>query len=275
MIQFIRLTAANCAAASFLDRRLLNPGVPTAPVPWADLAAAENLTSAMSFHLPHLSRRLDVVIAPGRSLPVFALVSRAGDSSPGLADIHRMLDQPECSWSRRNSAIGCGHFWPSGHELTNQTKSRSSRQRVSCPKCPSTSWTGLPTARSIFTYVSPLIFLKALSGGAMSDIDSGIEKRHWFGLNVDSVARVGGGRFIPGERVALGWLTEMSAMHAAGHRYPDRVLWMDFDQFLEMPVVGLTAALSLFGVGDATDAAGHNPDRPHHAAIRQGAGPGV
>src|SRR5262249_39553682 len=58
----------------------------------------------------------------------------------------------------------------------------------------------------------------------------------------------------PGERVAMSWLSEMFALHAASRRFPDRVLWMDFDGFLTAPEEGLMSALKHLGAAADAEA---------------------
>ncbi|MEO8115780.1 MAG: hypothetical protein ABI655_15430, partial [Phenylobacterium sp.] len=46
-----------------------------------------------------------------------------------------------------------------------------------------------------------------------------------------------------GEAAAMSWACEMTALLAAAQAHPRRVLWIDFDGFLEDPRAGLAAAL--------------------------------
>jgi hypothetical protein len=50
-----------------------------------------------------------------------------------------------------------------------------------------------------------------------------------------------------GECAAMSWACEMSALTAASESAPDRVLWIDFDRFLQDVPAGLTAALAALG----------------------------
>ena len=52
----------------------------------------------------------------------------------------------------------------------------------------------------------------------------------------------------------MSWLCEMLAMRAAASVHSARVLWVDFDRFLEAPAPGLAAASAHLGAdaGDAT-----------------------
>jgi hypothetical protein len=99
--------------------------------------------------------------------------------------------------------------------------------------------------------VAPETFLEGLLGGAMSDIDGTAEKRL-----ARLHRRLGAAPWrlpdlSPGERVAMSWLCEMAALHAASALFPGRVLWVNFDHFLNAPEAGLEDVLRHFGAGDA------------------------
>jgi hypothetical protein len=101
-------------------------------------------------------------------------------------------------------------------------------------------------SRSVFMYVLPETFLKALLDGAMSDIASEAERRL-----CRLKARFGElpwrlSDLSPGECVAMSWLSEMSALFATSQEFASRVLWIDFDGFLEEPAHGLMSALHHF-----------------------------
>jgi hypothetical protein len=117
-------------------------------------------------------------------------------------------------------------------------------------------------ARALFMYVAPEVFLKALLGGAMSDIIAGAERRlarlhRRLGENQWRLADLSSG-----ECVAMTWLSEMTALNAAAERFSFRVLWLDFDQFLAAAETGLAMVLEHFGAGDSVDQARHILDGP-------------
>ena len=88
-----------------------------------------------------------------------------------------------------------------------------------------------------------MTFLKALLDGALSDITGAAGKR-LFRLNRrmgDTSSKTQD--FSPGESVAMSWLSEMMALNAAAVRFPERVLWVDFDRFLDGPASGLEKML--------------------------------
>jgi len=100
-----------------------------------------------------------------------------------------------------------------------------------------------------------LTFLKSLLGGAMSDVTAAAGKRLFrlgrrLGASPGQVEELS-----PGECVAMSWLSEMLALCEAAGRFPTRVLWIDFDAFLQEPGAGLAAALRHFGARGAEEAA--------------------
>ena len=51
-------------------------------------------------------------------------------------------------------------------------------------------------------------------------------------------------RLSPGEIVAMSWACEMSSLAAAVDAAPDRVLWLNFDRFLEKPADALSSVFA-------------------------------
>ena len=110
-------------------------------------------------------------------------------------------------------------------------------------------------SRSILMYVPPMTFLKVLLDGAIKDITRAAGKR-LFRLH----RRLGEEQwrlqdFSAGEQVAMSWLSEMLALQALGRQFPERSLWIDFDQFLAAPEPRLIGALRHFAAADAERAA--------------------
>jgi hypothetical protein len=254
-VQLVRMAPADYAAASFLDARLLAPSVRSAWMPWADVRqAAAGLPARCHFifHISHVGSTLLSRLL-GFHPALFSL--REPAILRTLADAHLTLDQPECPWGRaeydERLAVYLGlwsrTFEPGQTALIKATSfvgemAEHLMERVA-------------GARSIFMFVPPPTFLKALLGGAMSDITGQADKRL-----ARLHRRLGASpwrldELSAGESVAMSWLSEMSALHAASARFPDRVHWMDFDRFLAAPEAGLVAALRHLGAGAADEAA--------------------
>jgi hypothetical protein len=255
MIALIRLTEPEYAAASFLDGRLLTPATPTAPVPWADVRAAAAglpLRCHFIFHISHVGSTLMSRLV-GQHPALFSL--REPAVLRLVADAHRTLATPECPWSREEFDERLGGFlalW-SRTFCPNQTAVIKATSFVS--EMAADLLARAPSARAVAMTVRPDVFLKALLGGAMSDVSSGATTR------LARLARRLGSipwnlaDLSPGECVAMTWLCETMALAAAAKRFPGRVLWVDFDEFLAAPADRLAAVLTHFGATDATTAA--------------------
>jgi hypothetical protein len=267
-VRLIRLTAADYAAASFLDGRLLTPGTSTAPAPWPEVrtAAADlPVRCHFLFHISHVGSTLLSRLV-GQHPALFSLREPAILRS--LADAQSTLGQPDCPWDREeftdrlrtSLALWSRTFEPG---QTAVVKATSFVNEIA------TDLMALaPAARSIFMFVTPEVFLKALLGGAMSDIEASAEKRlARLNRRMDE-SRWRLADLSPGERVVMSWLSEMTALHTAADRFSCRVLWLDFDDFLAAPAERLAAALAHYGV-DAPEPAARaivaGPTMHHYA----------
>ncbi len=95
-------------------------------------------------------------------------------------------------------------------------------------------------------YVPVTTFLPGLLDGAMTDIVQEasfrlerIQKKGFLpGLNVSDLSA--------GQCVAMSWLSEMISLAETARTFPDRILWVDFDQFLDQPENQLNRCLNHF-----------------------------
>ena len=84
-----------------------------------------------------------------------------------------------------------------------------------------------------------------------------------------------------GETIAMSWVCEMTALAAAAETANDRVMWLNFESFLEQPAALLSDSLRHFGV-DASqveidsilvrqdmDRYSKAPEHPYDAALRR------
>jgi hypothetical protein len=253
-VQLIRMARADYAAASFLDRRMLTPEVKSAWVPWAEVRRAAADLPAQCHFIFHISHVGSTLLARLFDYHPALFSLREPAILRSLATIHLTLGRPDCLWSRTEFdarlAVYLG-LWSRtfAPEQTALIKATSFASEMSEPLMERVA-----NSRSIFMCVSPLTFLKALLGGAMSDITDQAERR-LFRLQ----RRLGAACWrlsdlSAGECVAMSWLSEMFALHAASVRFPARALWIDFDRFLAAPEEGLSASLTHLGA-DADAAA--------------------
>jgi len=251
VVQLVRLTKADYAAASFLDARLLTAEVRSGWGPWPELReAAAGLPERCHFifHISHVGSTLLSRLL-GLHPALFSL--REPAILRDLADVYLTLDRPTCTWDRTEFGTRLGVYlglWSRTFEA-GQIATIKATSFVS--EMAEHLMLRLADARSIFMFVRPLTFLKALLDGAMSDIEGLAEQR------ISRLQRRLGGACRPlaelsaGERVAMSWLSEMLALRQAGIRFSARVLWLDFDKFLAAPESGLTAALAHLGIAAA------------------------
>lgn len=231
-ILFFPLSRRDYAAASFLDGRLLKADSRGLALPVNEVRAAVATMPERChfiFHISHVGSTLLSRLL-GDHPALFSLreplVFRA------LAELHRRGD-PHLSdlasiflrlWSRterpeQSALIKCTSFVS---EMAEWLLER------------------IPTARAIQMYVPPRRFLEGLLEGAMSDITENAAQR---AERLHRRCGVSAPTLSPGEQVAQAWLCEMTALTAAARRFPDRVLWLDFEQFLKSPESGVRTAL--------------------------------
>jgi hypothetical protein len=239
-VQLARLARADYDAASFLDTRILATGVKTAWTLWPEFRdAATGLAERCHFifHVSHVGS---------------TLLSRLVGLHPDLLSLREpgilrsfASDLPEERW---------------GVFLGLWSRTFEPRQTAVIK---ATSFVGevaeallgrVAGSRAVLMTVRPDIFLPALLGGALSDV-TGLQAARWERLRRRYGDLPAQEPRSPGEAVAMSWLCEMAALHAAAGRFPDRVLWLDFDAFLADPHRHLTAALAHFRVDPAPAAA--------------------
>jgi hypothetical protein len=247
-VQLVYLKPADYAAASFLDARMLAPGTLKATTPWAEIReAAAGLPQRCHFifHISHVGSTLLSRLL-GLHPSLFSL--REPAILRYLADTHLTLDQPPCPWTRAEYEERLGIYLG----LWSRTFERGQTALVKATSFVSEMAEHLLArvgdARAIFMFLSPAEFLRAVLGRAMVDIEDLAGKRL-----ARAHGRLGGERWqlerlSPGERVAMSWLCEMLALHAAAARFPSRVRWLDFDRFLAQPERELSGALRHLGV---------------------------
>ncbi len=248
----VRLDARAYRAASFLDDRILGPATPGAWLPGAVVTEAARRVSDRRpvhfiFHAGHvgstlLSRLLDET---GEVLPL-----REPLPLRTLAEAEESLDRPD-------SLLSAEHFhglldmllalWGRGYASTRAVvvKATSSAGRVA-PAILARA----PTARAVYLGLRAEPYLATLLGGASSATDLR-------GHGPGRMRRLLAGREIavaplhalsPGELAALGWLAERLAAAAAKAAAGNRVLALDFEDFLADVPGGLAGVMAHFGL---------------------------
>jgi hypothetical protein len=230
-VLWLRLDEAAYRRASFLDERLL---ASHGPGDWTDArelaVVADGFTgeSDFIFHIGHVGSTLLSRLL-GESARVFSLrepaILRILAREPGGMDrLPLLLRLYARTWRPEQRSL---------------VKATSFVNAVG-PAMMDAS----PSARAILMAVSPMTYAATmLSGPAARE-----------GLNASAAQRQArlerrlGVRLAEvrsdGERMALGWACEIRALADVAVRFPDRVLWLDFDAFLKDPADGLAAGLN-------------------------------
>jgi hypothetical protein len=240
-VSLIRLTEAEYARASFLDGRILGPQTPQQSVSFAEVeAAATDMPEACDyiFHIGHVGSTLLSRLL-GAHPSVFALrepaISRTlaqiqAESFWDTAKLEAHLSVFLRLWSRT--------FRPEQRALLKATSFASELApqilaRASQPK-------------AIFMFVPPEDFLASILGAENSPREAqAMAPSRATRLNKRLGAAIRAETLSIGEMTALGWACEMTALTAAPQ---DRVLWLDFQQFLADPAAALTACFDHLGI---------------------------
>lgn len=278
-LSFIHLTRDDYDRASFLDARILTPGIVARTLPWQHSAAAiaaANLTERCDyiFHIGHVGSTLLSRLIGAHS---GALALREPLILRTLAQIHglRALTQNP---GQTAAAAGTPPIWNdvdfearlSGCvKLLSRTFAARQRAVVKATSFVSELAQTLlsrPAApRAVLLSVSPESYLATILGGPNSRQEANI-------LAPDRLRRLNRriGRnayaletFSEGEAVALGWACEMSALAAAGRAAGERTLRVDFDQFLARPGAWLHAVLRHLRLDATTEDVAKIIEGPH------------
>jgi hypothetical protein len=246
-VKLVNLSANEYAAASFLDDRLLTANTKTGWAKWPefrDAAAGLPERCHYIFHISHVGSTLLSRLV-GQHSALFSL--REPAILRYLADVELALGQPNCPWNREEFTDRLGAYLRVWSRTFEPQQTAVIKATSFVCELAERLLERQTAARAVAMFVSPLVFLQALLGGAMSDI-TGLAAQRLRRLE----RRLGAANWqreqlSPGELVAMSWLCEMLALQAAADRFAERVLWLDFDKFLADPPAHLHASLTHFG----------------------------
>lgn len=236
-VQFVRMLQADYAAASFLDQRMLRPGQTVAAIAWPEVLSAANelpLRCDFIFHISHVGSTLLSRLL-GQHPALLSLREPAILRRLAMGEFPERLDVFLGLWSRT--------FAPQQKAIIKATSFVSSISAELLER--------VTDSRALLMYVPARTFIAAMLDGVMSDIDelapsrwSRLQRQHVDLLELPLTS------LTAGERVAMSWLTEMLSLQQAAARFPDRTMWLDFDNFLLDVERQLAAALRHFHVSD-------------------------
>jgi hypothetical protein len=251
-IAFIRLSRSDYQRASFLDGRVLTPRALVHHWSWQQIAAA--LTPALTehcnfiFHIGHVGSTL---LARLLGAHAAAFVLREPLLLRTFSQMH-CGGMPALNWSSSETE----------RRLTDTLKLFSRTfDAAQIPIVKATSFVSELSSRlmqracapkALLMFVSAESYLATILGGPISRDEAKV-------LTPDRLRRLQrrlgaevwrAESLSEGERLALGWACEMSALAQAANAAPDRVHRVDFDEFLANPA-SLARIFHHFGI-DAT-----------------------
>jgi hypothetical protein len=232
----VGLTPAAYRSASFLDDRLLTPGLaggwlPVARVDEATRTVATPRPLHLILHTGHvgstlLSRLLDELggtLGLREPLPLRTLA----EAADGLAGRDSLVSVEEF-----NALVAlCLRLWSRGYADTRQCvlKATSSACRVAPQLLERT-----PGMRAAYLNLRAEAYLATLLAGenSLGDLRGHGQERYRRLLAADARPPAPLHAMSPGELAALGWLAESLTRHEVATRFPGQALLLDFDALL-------------------------------------------
>lgn len=250
-VRFVSLGPIDYEKASFLDARVQAPLA--AELAYSDAAAAmagAPIACDWIFHVGHVGSTL-ISRLLGTHPRVFSL------REPQILRAFAQADVADAPWPAGDFEARLSVFLA----LFSRTWGPPKRALIKATSMVSGLAGRLlalsPGGRALFLTVTPETYLATmLSGANLGDVRNSapvrlarLERRlgrtAW---RLDALS--------PGELVALSWACDMADFAEAAARFPERIIWVDFDAFLAGPQAGLATALAhLHGAADAGEVA--------------------
>jgi hypothetical protein len=248
---FIRVAEADYARASFLDQRILGAQTPGEWMAWDRLAGlTQGLPERLGliFHIGHVGSTLVSRLLGG--VPEI-LALREPSPLRQLAQAKAELDQPESWFSEADYAarldawlkLWSRPFRPGQLPVVKATSFAS--------ECAGDILGRASKPSALMLYAKPEVYLAGILAGPNSRQEARVMAQ---GRLHRLRRRLGGAAWrlwemSEGERIAMSWACEMTALKAGAGGHEGQVAWMDFDAFLAEPGAKLTSAFAHFGGG--------------------------
>lgn len=221
LIEFVRMTEQDYQQASFLDERMLQPNQQRAVISWQELQPAAQglpLDCDFIFHVSHCGS---------------TLISRLLGAHPQVLSLREPALLRQCAAMAWPDQLRiCLGLW----SRTFTASQRSLIKATSYVNAIAPQLMSLVTrARALLVYVPLATFLPGLLDGAMVDIHSQLASRLIRLRTRAFTTSLQAADLSPGESVAASWLAEMLDLREIAARFPERSLWLDFDEFLRQP----------------------------------------
>ena len=248
----IRLDANAYRQASFLDDRIISQFTQGVWFPLGRVVEAVSRTDSpcglhFIFHTGHVGSTLVSRLLDDTG---FVLSLREPLPLRNLADAHDALESPTpvLSGTEFKAVLETTmRLWSRGYAWTRAAviKATSSAGRMAIPLLESRS-----QSRAVCLNLPPEPYIATLLSGPNSIEDL---RGHGPGRlrRLNSRCKVSPellGELSPGQLAALGWLVETASQHDALRRFPERVMALDFDEFLGAVTSGLERILGHFGL---------------------------
>jgi hypothetical protein len=262
----VQFDANSYRAASFLDDRILGPDTKGAWLPLGRVAeASRQVRNARPlhfiFHTGHvgstlLSRLVDegaAVLSLREPLPLRMLARAHG----GLGQVDSLLSQSAFD----DALASFMRLWGRGYPVTHSAivKATSIAGRLAVPILAANAG-----SRAVYMNLRAEPYLATLLAGENSSIDlrgHGPERiRRLQSYGAERLAPLH--ELSPGELAAMSWLCESCAQREAAERFPDRILKLDFDDFLADVGSNMLHVLGHFALPHDTETASAIEESP-------------
>jgi len=223
--------------ASFLDERLLREDPPQASCDLRIIAAAALRLTPGAFYIFHIGHVGSTLI----SRLIGAHESLFSVREPGLLRAFADPAALPSSLTLNSLLILLGRTWHTGQRAVIKATSIVN-------EAAEVILGGIDRPVAVFVFAKPLNYLRGILAGPNSRVESRLLgparlRRLQRRIGTDAAPTLKS----EGEQVAMSWLSEMTTLHQASARFETRVLWIDFDEFLQDPVLGLNGILRAFG----------------------------
>jgi hypothetical protein len=241
LVRFVGMTAEDYRAAAFLDDRMFDRQRDVRVLPWPDAAeaiAGETNDARWIFHIGHVGSTM-VARMLGETTGVLSvreprilrdLATLPPDQARGMAPVVAAL----CS--RR--------FGDDGFALIKATSFVSEIAPLLVAE----------GGRAIFMVAGAASYIMTILAGENSVRELHALHDYRARRMADRVPPMVDAARSDAHRAAMSWVCEMTSLEAAAEAMPDRrILWLDFDRFLESPASSLVQAVAHIGAQLSTE----------------------
>jgi hypothetical protein len=254
LLLLVELAEADLRGASFLDQRVLKPGLWGRWLPFADIAASIDPgardDAQYIFHIGHVGS---------------TLIARLLGEVPGILSLREPLLLRDLAAQIAMRGAVDAPWDPASlpdrtrliRRLLARTTRADERAIVKATSFTSEIATELVTgeARAVLLFARPESYMTTILAGDNSRAELAaitLTRLPRLARRLDDMP-YRSWSLSEGERVAIGWVTEMLSLQAAADALPpEAVLWVDFDAFLADPAGQLARIADHLGLGLST-----------------------